>query len=94
MLKFAGAALVALLIATAVPVTVHAQTATTTQDATKKDAKAKPEKKPVSAGMAAMHERQKKCGAEWKEAKAAGKTQGQTWPKFWSACNKRLKGAT
>jgi len=41
-----------------------------------------------------MHDRQKKCGAEWKEAKAAGKTEkGMTWPKYWSACNKRRKEA-
>ena len=43
--------------------------------------------------MLAMRERQKKCGAEWKEAKAAGKIEkGMKWPKYWSACNKRLKG--
>ena len=51
-------------------------------------------KKEPSAGMLAMRERQKKCGAEWKEAKAAGKIEkGQKWPQFWSACNKRLKPA-
>jgi hypothetical protein len=37
-------------------------------------------------------ERRKKCSAEWKEAKAAGKTAGQKWPQFYSACNTRLKG--
>jgi len=48
----------------------------------------------TSSGVAAMRERQKKCGAEWKEAKAAGKVEkGMTWPKYWSACNKRLKQA-
>ena len=36
-------------------------------------------------------ERRKKCSAEWKEAKAAGKTGGLKWPKFYSECNKRLK---
>ncbi|HZP75780.1 MAG TPA: hypothetical protein VFB45_06525 [Pseudolabrys sp.] len=47
-----------------------------------------------SAGQAAARERQKKCAAEWKEAKAAGKIEkGTTWPKYWSACNTRLKGA-
>ena len=47
-----------------------------------------------SAGQAAMRERQKKCGAEWKAAKAAGKIEkGMKWPKFWSAWNKRLKSA-
>ncbi len=50
--------------------------------------------KAPSADVTAMRERQKKCGAEWKAAKAAGKIEkGQTWPKYWSACNKRLKTA-
>jgi cytoskeletal protein RodZ len=53
----------------------------------------KPKKEP-SAGMQAMRERQKKCGAEWKATKAGGKVEkGMKWPQFWSACNKRLKGA-
>lgn len=53
----------------------------------------KPKKEP-SAGMKAMRERQKKCGAEWKADKAAGKIErGMKWPKYWSACNKRLKAA-
>ncbi len=52
---------------------------------------AKP-KKARSPAVAAMRERPKKCGAEWKAAKAAGKVEkGMTWPKYWSACNKRLK---
>jgi hypothetical protein len=47
-----------------------------------------------SAAMAAVNERKKKCGVEWKEAKAAGTVpKGQKWPQYWSACNKRLKGA-
>ena len=51
-------------------------------------------KKPVSAGQKAMRERQRKCGAEWKQTKAAGKIEkGMNWPKYWSACNKRLKTA-
>ena len=41
--------------------------------------------------MAAWFERRKKCSAEWREAKTAGKTKGQSWPKFLSACNTRLK---
>jgi hypothetical protein len=49
-------------------------------------------KRPLSPGQAAARERQKKCATEWKTAKASGKTEGQTWPKFWSACNTRLKG--
>ena len=38
-------------------------------------------------------ERRAKCSAEWKDAKAAGKTTALKWPKFWSDCNKRLKGS-
>jgi hypothetical protein len=72
----------------AVPLPVMTQTASAQTDA-KKDAE--PKKEP-SAGMVAMRERQKKCAAEWKDAKAAGKTNGMKWPQFWSACNKRLKG--
>lgn len=44
----------------------------------------------TKAGMSGA-ERRKKCSAEWKEAKAAGKTSGLKWPKFYSDCNKRLK---
>jgi hypothetical protein len=74
---------------TVAPVPSSAQTATSTATTT-----AKP-KKPPSPGQVALRERQKKCGAEWKEAKAAGKIEkGMKWPKFWSACNKRLKSAT
>jgi hypothetical protein len=50
--------------------------------------------KPESPAMAAMHARQKKCGAEWRAAKTAGKVEkGMKWPQYWSACNKRLKAA-
>lgn len=51
-----------------------------------------PAAKPMDA-RAATRARQKACAAEWKEKKkelvAADKK--LTWPKFWSACNKRLK---
>jgi len=80
------AALAAALITSPLPAFIGNAAAQTTTE--KKDAK-----KP-SAGMTAMHERQKKCGAEWKEAKAAGKIEkGMKWPQYWSACNKRLKEA-
>jgi hypothetical protein len=49
-------------------------------------------KREPTMGQMAARERQKKCGAEWKEAKASGKTGGLKWPKFWSQCNARLKG--
>ena len=43
-------------------------------------------------GRQAMIERERACGKEWREEKAAGKIEkGQTWPKYWSACNKRMK---
>ena len=46
-----------------------------------------------SAAMAAAHDRQRKCGQMWSADKAAGKIPaGQTWPKYWSACNTKLKG--
>lgn len=63
------------------------------QQASAPDKNAKPKKEP-SAGQLAARERQKKCAAEWKETKAAGKVEKDaTWPKYWSACNKRLKSA-
>ena len=65
--------------------------AASAQTTTQAQAKAK---KPPTAGQTAARERMKKCAAEWKEAKAAGKVEtGMKWPKYWSACNKRLKSA-
>jgi hypothetical protein len=89
---FAGL-IAAALIAAALPMLAPgaaAQGAKTEAQAKPKKAKAK---KPPSAAQQAMHERQKKCGAEWKAAKKAGKiAKGMKWPQYWSACNKRLKG--
>ena len=51
-------------------------------------------KKELTVGQMGAAERRKKCSAEWKEAKAAGKTGGLKWPKFYSQCNARLKGTT
>jgi hypothetical protein len=52
-------------------------------------------KKEPTAGQTAARERMKKCGAEWKDAKAAGKVEkGMTWSKYWSDCNKRLKSSS
>jgi hypothetical protein len=52
-------------------------------------------KKPMSPGMAAFHEREKKCGEEWRTntAQIKAQTPGITWPKYLSACNKRMKAA-
>jgi hypothetical protein len=77
----------------AAPLPALAQTTTTTQAAAPDKKQAK-QKKPPTPGQLAARERMKKCAAEWKEAKAAGKIEkGMKWPKYWSACNKRLKGA-
>ena len=77
----------------AAPMAALAQPATTTQPAAPEKKQAKT-KKPPTPGQLAARERLKKCGVEWKEAKAAGKIEkGMKWPKFWSACNKRLKAA-
>ena len=51
------------------------------------------DKKP-SPAQEAMYERERACGTEWKEAKAAGKVKaGMKWPQYWSECNKRMKAA-
>jgi hypothetical protein len=45
-----------------------------------------------SAAQTAMYERERKCGAQWRADSAAKKVPaGQTWPQYWSACNKRMK---
>ena len=45
-----------------------------------------------SAAQAAMYARERQCGAQWRADKAANKVAaGETWPQYWSACNKRLK---
>ncbi len=35
----------------------------------------------------------KECGAEWKQAKADNKTNGQTWPEFLAECKTRHASA-
>jgi len=91
MYKFMFAALLAAGLSVA-PLAQSLSTASAQQPtAPGKTAKTKGE---LSAGQLAARERQKKCAAEWKEAKAAAKSEkGATWPKFWSDCNKRLKAA-
>jgi hypothetical protein len=75
------------------PAVGQLQLAASTEKAKKEEAKTKPKRK-LTAGQIAARARQKQCGAEWRAAKAAGKIEkGMTWPKFWSACNKRLKAA-
>ena len=87
--KFAAVLIAGLVLA--LPPTIS--TATAQQQPSPSGGAAKTKKEPT-AGQTAARERQKKCAVEWKEAKSAGKTEtGATWPKFWSACNKRLKAA-
>jgi hypothetical protein len=86
---FAAALAVGMITA---PLPGFVSTAAAQQQASDKPAKSRKE---PSAGQLAARERQKKCAVEWKEAKAASKVEkGTTWPKFWSACNKRLKSAS
>ena len=62
-----------------------------------KPARAAPAAKPArapsqaTAAQQAMYARERQCGAQWKTDKAAGRTGSQTWPQYWSACNKRMK---
>lgn len=53
----------------------------------------RPKREPTPA-MRAARERQKVCAKNWRAEKAAGKTAGQKWPQYWSACNKKLKATT
>lgn len=60
--------------------------------AAERKAKIAEKKAKASAERRAAHARQKQCGAEWKKARADGTAEkGMTWPKYYSACNKRLK---
>ena len=55
------------------------------------EAQTKPTKQP-SAAQAALRDRQHRCSAEWKAAKADKTLNPDAkWPKFWSDCNSRLK---
>jgi hypothetical protein len=40
---------------------------------------------PVSAAKSPAMEA---CSKQWDDMKAAGKTEGKTWPSFWSECSK------
>lgn len=60
--------------------------------AAERRAKVAEKKAQAKAARQAAHERQKQCGAEWKKLRDDGKVEkGMTWPKYYSACNKRLK---
>ena len=82
---FAAALAVGLITA---PISQFVSSAAAQQANAEKNAKTKKE---PSAGQLATCERQKKCGAEWKEAKASNKVEkGTTWPKFWSEVRRQL----
>ncbi len=88
-LRIAFAALLAAVVAAPLPASAQSSTPAPGSSTA---ATSKPKRAPTP-GQIAARERQKKCAAEWKEAKAAGKVEkGMKWPQFWSACNKRLKG--
>jgi uncharacterized low-complexity protein len=106
MLKIVIAAAIAAGLSVAVPMgAAIAQTPASKDDSAKdntakdkaaeKKAKAearKAKKAEKKASAKAAHERQKQCGAEWKKMRADGKIEkGQTWPKYYSICNARLK---
>jgi hypothetical protein len=107
MLRFVYSAIVALALV-AVPASMAIQNAgqaraeaTTKADKsaekgeTKKEKRAKKarKKREQTQGQKEARARQKQCGQEWRDAKKAGKVdKGMTWPKYWSACNARLKG--
>ena len=96
MLKLIYSAAIAISLV-AIPMSGQAQESKAKSETSKSTAKSKTTtpapaaKREPTPGQLAARERQKQCGVEWKEAKAAGKTKGTTWPKYWSACNKRLK---
>jgi hypothetical protein len=87
---FAAAALFAAFVVAIPSLPVAAQTSAPTA-AEKKAAKAEKKAK-AKEGRKAAQARQKQCGSEWKDARAAGKVEKHmTWPKYYSECNKRLK---
>jgi hypothetical protein len=48
----------------------------------------------ASAGPADAQSVMKVCGAQWKAAKAAGATNGETWPQFLAQCRTQQNGAS
>jgi len=47
----------------------------------------------LAATAASAESVMKECGADWKAAKAAGTTNGQTWNEFLKTCEAQKKGA-
>jgi hypothetical protein len=102
MFRLVGSALVAAAllmfpVGLSIQVSDHARAETTATDkadtAQKGTAKKAKKKRELTKGQKSARERQRQCGQEWRDAKKAGKVdKGMTWPKYWSACNARLKG--
>jgi hypothetical protein len=99
---FSVAALLALSTSAALaqsppPTNPLRRTAPSTAAASAPDSEAAPtgrrSKAAKQAASGDYKERQKRCGGEWRGAKAANTTNGQKWPQFFSACNTRLKAA-
>jgi len=45
-----------------------------------------------SGGRQAMYARERACGKEWRDMKAAGtRPAGEKWPQFWHECDERMK---
>jgi hypothetical protein len=86
------AALFALSVTAPIPASAQS-TETETPTTTKKPRRSTKPKRELTAGQMAARERQKKCGMEWKEAKAKKETGGLKWPQYYSKCNARLKGS-
>ena len=76
------------------PAAAPAPTAATAPAAVPKTATA-PATAPATGGRAAMLQRERACGAEWKAQKVELRKTNPTlkWPQFWSQCNTRLKAA-
>ena len=95
LIKLAATILTAGLMAAPLAFAIEEATAQTAQSEPAPPAKTVKKVKPAqtpSPAQLATRERQKKCGDEWKTAKAAGKADPtMKWPQYWSACNKRLK---
>jgi hypothetical protein len=92
MLKCVVAAAVSAALIAMPAASVLAQAPQASEASEAQPAKPVAAKKQPGAGFKAARERQKKCGAEWKDAKAAGTVaKDMKWPKYWSECNKRLK---
>jgi hypothetical protein len=92
-----AAALLLIPVGISIQVSDHALAQATDKADTAEKGKAKTakqkKKRELTKGQKSARERQRQCGQEWREAKKAGKIEkGMTWPKYWSACNTRLKG--